>query len=250
MAILILGRRSLIFPNCSVYPRMSLCLRAPVEIQNLLPYDFKYRIYDKNTKKDWTNFLRKGGLSPVHVVELSHLLLLGIQMEGTPYKPSDFGIINAKKAGEFERETQLVVTDDEGLKLQLKLHYLEFPDGGGSFRVIVYCPYVILNKTGLDIQVKSKAFLQQAKTTAGQLKSASGEHSAAPYMFSYRTEERGNRAVLRVGDSNWSRPQSFEAIGSIIDVVLPAAAKQEEIHVGISVDEGEGKASRLGSQKC
>ena len=34
-------------------------------------------------KKEWTNFLRKGGLSPVHVVELSHLLLMSIEMQDT-----------------------------------------------------------------------------------------------------------------------------------------------------------------------
>ena len=60
---------------------MKVCLSAPLEVQNLLPYDFKFRIYDKNTKKEWTNFLRKGGLSPVHVVELSHLLLMSIDMQ-------------------------------------------------------------------------------------------------------------------------------------------------------------------------
>lgn len=60
-------------------------------------------------------------------------------------------------------------------------------------------------------------------------------------MFSYPSDERQNRAVLRVGDSNWSRPQSFEAIGSVTDVVLPSTSKTSEIHIGISVDEGEGK---------
>ncbi|KAH0410176.1 vacuolar protein sorting-associated protein 13, partial [Aureobasidium melanogenum] len=45
-------------PISATYPYMRIRLSAPVEIQNLLPFDFKYRIYDKNTKKDWTNFLR------------------------------------------------------------------------------------------------------------------------------------------------------------------------------------------------
>lgn len=39
---------------------MRIRISAPIEVQNLLPYDFKYRIYDKSTQKDWTNFLRKG----------------------------------------------------------------------------------------------------------------------------------------------------------------------------------------------
>lgn len=110
-------------PLTAVYPYMRLRLSAPVEIQNLLPFDFKYRIYDKNTKKDWTNFLRKGGVSPVHVVELSHLLLLSIDMQDTPFKQSDFGIINSSDRDDFRREKTLVVKDSNDLTLRLKLHY-------------------------------------------------------------------------------------------------------------------------------
>lgn len=108
----------------SVYPYMRIRLSAPLELINLLPYDFKYRIYDKNTKKDWTNFLRKGGLSPVHVVELSHLLLISIDMQDTVFNKSEFAIINSNNQDDFEREDTIVVKDNEGLPLNLKLHYL------------------------------------------------------------------------------------------------------------------------------
>lgn len=60
-------------------------------------------------------------------------------------------------------------------------------------------------------------------------------------MFSYPNDERQNRAVLKVGNSTWSRPHSFEAIGNVADVVLPSSTKETELHIGISVDEGEGK---------
>lgn len=103
---------------------MRIKIAAPIELQNLLPYDFKYRIYDKNTKKDWTNFLRKGGVSPVHVVELSHLLLLSIQMQDTVFKSSEFAVINSNSQEDFRRETVLSVKDDQGIQLNLKLHYL------------------------------------------------------------------------------------------------------------------------------
>ncbi len=108
----------------SVYPYMRIRLSAPIELQNLLPYDFKYRIYDKNTKKDWTNFLRKGGLSPVHVVELSHLLLLSIDLQDTVFKQSDFAVVNSNTQEDFRRESTLVVKDEQGIELRLKLHYL------------------------------------------------------------------------------------------------------------------------------
>lgn len=107
----------------SIYPYMRIRIAAPIELQNLLPYDFKYRIYDKNTKKDWTNFLRKGGVSPVHVVELSHLLLMSIHMQDTVFKQSEFAVINSTNH-DFRRESTLAVKDGEGSQLNLKLHYL------------------------------------------------------------------------------------------------------------------------------
>jgi vacuolar protein sorting-associated protein 13A/C len=224
---------------------MRIRLSAPVELENLLPYDFKYRIYDKNTKKDWTNFLRKGGLSPVHVVELSHLLLLSIDMQDTVFKPSEFAIINSNNTEDFRRENTLICKDNQGLALNLKLHYFKIPDSGGAFRLTVYSPYVILNETGLEISIKAKSLLQQARTAAGQgfrtdLADPS-RHKALPYMFAFGADDQRNRAILKIGESSWSKPQSFDAIGSTVEVVLPSALKGTEIHVGISIQNGEGK---------
>ncbi|KUJ15268.1 putative vacuolar protein sorting-associated protein 13 [Mollisia scopiformis] len=232
-------------PLTNIYPYMRIRLSAPVELENLLPYDFKYRIYDKNTKKDWTNFLRKGGLSPVHVVELSHLLLLSIDMQDTVFKASEFAIINSNNQEDFRKESILVCKDNEGLALNLRLHYYKIPDSGGAFRVTVYSPYVILNKTGLGINIRAKSLLQQAKTAAGQgfhTDSADTERrKALPYMFAFGADDQRNRALLKVGESAWSRPQSFDAIGSTVDVVLPSSTKNTEIHIGITVAAGDGK---------
>ena len=231
-------------PMTSVYPYMRIRLHAPIELQNLLPYDFKYRIYDKNTKKDWTNFLRKGGVSPVHVVELSHLLLLSIDMQDTVFKQSEFAVISSSAQEDFRREKTLPVKDAQGNALNLKLHYFNMPNSGGAFKVSVYSPYLVLNKTGLDINIQSKTMFSSAKSAAGQgvrMDSAKGTHKALPYMFAYPTDDRKNRANIKVGDSAWSKPQSFDAIGSAFDVVLPSSTSKTEIHVGVSVTEGEGK---------
>ncbi|KAJ4155145.1 hypothetical protein LMH87_000404 [Akanthomyces muscarius] len=232
-------------PMTRTYPYMKIKLSAPVTIENLLPYDFKYRIYDKNTKKDWSNFLRKGGVSPVHVVELSHLLLLSIDMQDTVFKASDFSIINPGRSEDFRKETKLVVKDEQGLPLNLSLHYFKIPKSGGAFKVTIYSPYVVLNKSGLDLNIKAKSFLQNARTAAGQsaLISYDDENAKAlPFMFSYgSSEDNRNRALLKFGDSEWSKPQSFDAIGSNSEVILNSATKNKEIHIGITVNSGEGK---------
>ena len=232
-------------PMTSVYPYMRIKLHAPIELQNLLPYDFKYRIYDKNTKKDWTNFLRKGGVSPVHVVELSHLLLLSVDMQDTVFKQSEFAVVNSNTQEDFRRENVLVVKDPQGIQLNLKLHYLNIPDSGGAFKVSVYSPYLVLNKTGLGINIQSKSMFSSAKSAAGQgmrMESDRGTRKALPYMFSYPGgEDRKNRASIKVGDSAWSKPQSFDAIGSSFETTLPSANGKSEMNVGVSVAEGEGK---------
>ncbi|KAJ5297564.1 hypothetical protein N7508_007813 [Penicillium antarcticum] len=225
-----------------VYPYMRVRIFAPVEIQNLLPYDFKYRIYDKNTKKDWTNFLRKGGVSPVHVVELSHLLLLSIDLEDTVFRQSEFAIVNGN-AHDYRREHTLSLKDERGLQLKLQLHYFNIPNSGGAFKVSVYSPYLVLNKTGLPMDIQSKAFLQSARNAAGQgLRVDPREGGRAlPYMYSYANEDQRNRSIMKVGDSAWSKPQSFEAIGSTFEVVFPDRQGRSEFHSGVSVAEGEGK---------
>lgn len=229
-------------PLTNIYPYMRIRIFAPVEIQNLLPYDFKYRIYDKNTKKDWTNFLRKGGVSPVHVVELSHLLLLSIDLQDSVFRQSEFAIINGN-AQDFRREHVLSLKDERGIQLRLKLHYFNVPDSGGAFKVSVYSPYLVLNKTGLSMDIQSKGFLQSARAAAGQgirTDSRNGGR-ALPYMYSYPTDDQKNRSLLKIGDSAWSKPQSFDAIGSTFEVVLPARTGRSEFHAGVSIAEGEGK---------
>ena len=112
----------------------------------------------------------------------------------------------------------------------------------------VYSPYVILNKTGLDINIRSKSLLQQAKNAAGQsvqTQSGEGSHKTKPYMFSYGSEDRQNRALLKVSDSDWSRPQSLDAMGTTYEVSLPSSKRSSEINVGISIEEGEGKVRSI-----
>ncbi|KAI8935314.1 hypothetical protein NX059_007900 [Plenodomus lindquistii] len=231
-------------PLTGVYPYMRLRLQAPVEVHNLLPYDFKYRIYDSNTKKDWTNFLRKGGISPVHVVELSHLLLLSVEMQDGPFKPSKFGIINSTDRESFRREKILEVKDDNDTTLHLNMHFFNFPDGGGAFKVAIYSPYIVLNRTGIQLDVRSQQFMGQAKAAAGQGVISDNQRDAGkalPFMFSYPTENKKNRALIKAGDSSWSKPQSFDAIGSTYTVALPNSKARSEMHLGVSVSEGEGK---------
>jgi vacuolar protein sorting-associated protein 13A/C len=52
-----------------------------MEIENLLPFDIQYRVYDKNLERNFSAFLRKGGLTPISIADLSHLIMLSVAID-------------------------------------------------------------------------------------------------------------------------------------------------------------------------
>lgn len=76
----------------------------------------------------------------------------------------------------------------------------------------------------------------------------SGDTSkAAPLMFSFPGDDQKNRALLKVSGSDWSKPQSFNALGSSYEVSLPAQNGRGEMKFGVTVSQGEGKVIRTTS---
>ncbi|KAI9208534.1 uncharacterized protein BJ171DRAFT_577633 [Polychytrium aggregatum] len=61
-----------------------------------------------------------------------------------------------------------------------------------------------------------------------------------PLMFSYSSYDHPSQTQIKVGNSEWSKRISFEAVGSSFDVGIPLQ-NQGQIHIGVNVKEGEGK---------
>ncbi|CED84268.1 Vacuolar protein sorting-associated protein [Phaffia rhodozyma] len=225
------------------YPIMTLRLRAPVEIENLLPFDIKYRVFDKNTSLNSSTFLRKGGTSPVHQVELSHLLLLSVQVQDTELKPSEFAIINTDNPDDFNIEDTLILADKQGHKLNLKIHYIKYPEPSGAFKVQIFSPFIILNKVGLPVSIKSKTWMGQPRDVAGASVFTSDykNETPTPLMFSFANSDQRNRCFLKFGDSTWSKPLSFETVAADFEVTVDTPNGKQEVHAGVSYVEGLGK---------
>ncbi|KAJ7071032.1 vacuolar protein sorting-associated protein 13 [Mycena amicta] len=223
------------------YPKITLKLRAPIELENLLPYNLEYRIYDKDTDQNWTSYLRQGGVMPVHSVELTHLVLLNVEIQDTIFKPSDFAIINTNQHSDFDIEKRLSLRDANDRKLDLRLNYLRYPESGGAFKVQIYSPYIIINKMGLPYAVRSRS------GRTGSPQDVAGETrpdvlvTSVPFMLSH-PNDKGNEYIFRVGDSAWSRVFSFEAPSAETHMVaVSQKQKTDEVHIGISWSEGLGK---------
>ncbi|KAI9229411.1 MAG: hypothetical protein DHS80DRAFT_13996 [Piptocephalis tieghemiana] len=254
----------------SKYPDMYMDIYPPLEIENLLPYDIKCRIVDRTTRQEYSNHMLKGSSSPLHILQTGHLLLMSIEISGSVFGPSDFAIIDGSRSSggnaeddDVDLDTHLVLRDSNGLKLYIQMQRIDIPNSGMAYKLLLYSPYIMLNRTGLDLQYRAKSFLQSARLAAGQTATANGPlprspsnsqtsfsssssnpTSPAPFLFSYgpNTSETRNRAAVRVKGSGWSKPMSFEAVGSAFEVQLPREGTDGgEVRLAVDIKEGEGK---------
>ncbi|KAI8072416.1 hypothetical protein BC940DRAFT_233832 [Gongronella butleri] len=224
------------------YPAMKICLCAPVEIENLLPFDFNFRIIDKTARQDYNSFLRKNGSIPLHIMENKHLLLLNIQIPDSDYSASDFAIISTKGSEDLEIEDKLQLKHRTGATLTLHIHMIDVPDSGGARKYSIYSPYIIVNKSGYPITLKPK-LAWQSSMFATQMPNfiCHPASTPQPFMYSYPKHDNRNRSLMQVPGSDWSQPLSFEAVRSANDVTMATTDHNEEYHVGIHVQEGTGK---------
>ncbi|KAI9340870.1 hypothetical protein BDR26DRAFT_820276 [Obelidium mucronatum] len=226
----------------STYPFLTMTLLPPFQLENLLPYDFRYVVYDKDARQEHRGVLVKGAIDPIHTVNPTHSLLLSIEIIGIDFKPSEVAILS--NADLSYRDETLTLKDMDDLELQLRIKYSDNLEHGGR-KVSIYSPYVLLNRTGLDIYYNARSLIGATRIAAGQGATKAGapkRDQTAPFMFSYSNfEPLRNRAQVRVGNSEWSKPLSFEAVGSSFDLLVPSSNRGEEVHLGVRVHEGEGK---------
>ncbi|KAK9766018.1 Vacuolar protein sorting-associated protein 13 [Basidiobolus ranarum] len=227
-------------PLNSIYPCMAIRLSSPFEIENLLPYDLRYRLVDKDNKQSWTGSLQQGKVTQVHTSQLDQLLLLSIQVKDAGYDFGEYSIIGSSNTHEMPLEDVLVMQNAQKQKLDLRIKRLEIPESGGSYRFSIYSPYVLINKTGRDIFIRSRGS-QMSKISGLQLESENSDTKALPFMFSYAGSDSRGRVSIKIGDSEWSKPLSFEVVGSETPITLPFSSEPREIHLGMSVKQGSGK---------
>lgn len=224
-------------PLTKIYPHMTIVISAPLEIENLLPFDINFRLYDKTTKRDWSGSVTKGVSTFVHVVTLRSLLLLSVQPKNCGFGRSEFAIINTVKGSEFKRETYMSIKNDDGQTVRLKMYYPTNHKSRTNLKVMIYCPYIILNRTGQDLCITEKGRSSNFAPVGSRT-----DEVNIPHFFSFDQDgDRLNRVLAKLGESNWSTPLSLDAIGQNIAVKTQVKGTQMEMNFGVSVIEGEGK---------
>ncbi|KAF5314046.1 hypothetical protein D9611_006808 [Ephemerocybe angulata] len=223
------------------YPKINLKLRAPIELENLLPYNIEYRIYDKNTNQNWKSYLRKGGIMPIHSVELNHFILLNVAIQDSVFKPSDFAIINTDGNSDFDIEKKVTLQDQQNRKLDLGLNYMRYPDSGGAFKVQVFSPYVVVNKTGLPFAIRSTRSTRAGFQDAAGPSQPDALRTTAPFLLSH-SHPGGHEFIFQFSSSPWSKMISVEAPSAETELVVPTQKQSpDRYYMGVSWTEGLGK---------
>ncbi|KAJ1897430.1 Vacuolar protein sorting-associated protein 13 [Kickxella alabastrina] len=237
-------------PALYKYPFMRLVMTPPMEIENLLPYAVDLLVVDKTAGRRWAGSLDRGGTAPVHAVQPSHLVLLTIRIPDAGFDRCEGTIIETSDEDEYPTDDELVMTDRQGVKLGLRLHRMDIPRSGGQCRRIsIYAPYVMVNRTGLRLFYSSKGFFKGRSAVAGQQGDGSSEapnvggQSSRPLMFSFGSYDLRNRALVRVAGSEWSRPLSFDALGSSTEVTIGSSSRVADMHLGMEIEPGRGRYS-------
>lgn len=236
-------------PLAAIYPHLDVVVKAPIELENLLPYDIDFRLYDKSIKRDWGGSIARGRVGYIHVATLQSLLLLSVEPKGCGFGRSEFAIINAPRHSAFLSENVSTVKHRDGQVVQLRLSYPAQKSLKTSIKVAISAPYLVLNRTGQPLVICDRARPNEAITVgANCFESSLGGPDGStprntPHMFSFGEGDKPlNRAFARVGGLSWSKPISFDAIGKFTGVSAPHADNlSQEMNFGVSVAEGEGK---------
>ncbi len=101
---------------------MKYKISAPLEIENLLPYDLKYKLFDKQAHFDFVGVITKGHKCPFYTVDMNDLLGLLVSIEGMNLKSLTPVIINNTENTEFE-DTEIHLKDKYGQPLVLEIEY-------------------------------------------------------------------------------------------------------------------------------
>ena len=123
------------------------------------------------------------------------------------------------------RDESISLRDREARQLLLRVKYSDNLRYGGR-KVSLYSPYLLVNKTGLDMAFQARTLLTGGRFAAGDTSGSQNQMKrrkteAEAFMFSYSNfEPITSRAQIKAGDSEWSKVSLSTYIHGICDLLV------------------------------
>ena len=226
-------------PIVKQYPFMKIRFCPPVEIENLLPFDFDLTLTNEASGERINLFVERGTIAYIHNMKSSSTLNIQLDLKSDRYKCSDTATIKTTPDYNAIGE-KLVITDNDDVPTNLRMNISRATNTTDALRVSIYAPYLILNKSGLPIALRAKQTYRQGNTPVETISAYKEGEDIVPTIFSYPEFDHKNRAQISINESKWSDPISFEAVGNSQDVTLLSKSDNYARHAGIKVEEGFG----------
>lgn len=129
-------------------PLLTLTFMPPIEIENLSPYDLYFWLKNKTTTFDEKGMILHGDMKQIYSMSPLDFLAIAVDIPGAKLKAGQLAILNNEDLD--YRDDMIIMRTHENTEMILKIRYSEKGSRSG-FRVSIYSPYIVLNKTGEEI---------------------------------------------------------------------------------------------------
>ncbi|CAO3621876.1 unnamed protein product [Mucor fragilis] len=226
-------------PLVKQYPFLKVQFCPPVQVENLLPFDFDLTLTNELTGDKMHAFVEKGKTANLYNMKPSTALVIQLGLKSDRYKCSNTSAINTSPNYNSIGE-KITIVDHNNVPTNVKMNISRSTSTTDALHVSIYAPYLILNKTGLPICLRQRQGYRQGRLPAEEIPAYRQGDTLEPIIFSYPDIDHKNRAQISINDSKWSEPISFEAVGNSQDVTLLSKQDAYARHAGIKVEEGTG----------
>lgn len=108
--------------SSNFYALGTITFSPTLEIENLLPFDFSFRIYDHDAKYDFSGTLQAGQMNPLHGIDTKHVIGLSLEIPDQQLKTKQVAVINnGKGTGNCDKTIQM--TDANGIEAKVFIDY-------------------------------------------------------------------------------------------------------------------------------
>lgn len=226
-------------PLVKQYPFLKVKFCPPIQVENLLPFDFDLTLTNELTGEKMHAFVEKGKTANLYHMKPSTALVIQLDLKSDRYKCSNTSCINTTPNYNSVGE-KITIVDHNDVPTNVKMNISRTSSTTDALHVSIYAPYLILNKTGLPICLRQRQGYRQGRSPTEEIPAYKQGDMLEPIIFSYPDTDHKNRAQISINDSKWSEPISFEAVGNSQDVTLLSKQDAYARHAGIKVEEGTG----------
>lgn len=216
----------------SLHSIMDITFVAPLVVENLLPVNIKVQFSQLGSRKVFD--IAESETLPIYYVDPTKPCLIAVSIpELGLFSTNECDIVQSLEV------CDLIMQNEDGLELKVFLSRGALPTAALNLSIAAY--YLLVNQTNMTVQVLSEANNKIKRN--GQVFNLSPKDNERPLLiFSHpNPKNMKNRARIRIADSNWSDPISFEAVGAEFEFDCKSMLTSKWYNLGGYVTLGQGK---------